>query len=88
MVRMTGAGPSGVRRLLLSCPAAASAGPPGRKQIEREQFLEKNQIFETVIEDMSENGEGIGKVDGYTLFIKDTVIGDRVQGKVIKAKKS
>ncbi len=49
--------------------------------------LEKNQIFETVIEDMSEQGEGIGKVDGYTLFIKDAVIGDRIEGKVTKAGK-
>ena len=50
--------------------------------------MDKNQIFETVIEDISENGEGIGKVDGYTLFIKDAVIGDRIRGKVVKAKKS
>ncbi|MCI7227406.1 MAG: 23S rRNA (uracil(1939)-C(5))-methyltransferase RlmD [Lachnospiraceae bacterium] len=50
--------------------------------------MEKNQIFQTVIEDMSEQGEGIGKVNGYTLFIKDTVIGDRIEGKVIKAKKN
>lgn len=50
--------------------------------------MEKNQIFQTVIEDMSEQGEGIGKVDGYTLFIKDTIIGDKIEGKVIKAKKT
>ena len=49
--------------------------------------MEKNQIFQTVIEDMSDKGEGIGKVDGYTLFIKDTVIGDRIEGKVVKAGK-
>lgn len=49
--------------------------------------MEKNQIFQTVIEDMSDKGEGIGRVDGYTLFIKDTVIGDRIEGKVVKAGK-
>ena len=38
-----------------------------------------------MIEDMSEQGEGIGRVDGYTLFIKDAIIGDRIEGKVIKA---
>ena len=32
-------------------------------------------------------GEGIGKVDGYTVFVKDTVIGDKVQAKIMKAKK-
>ena len=51
-------------------------------------MIEKNQIVEVLIEDMTENGEGIGKVDGYILFIKDTVIGDRVRAKVIKAKKT
>ncbi|WP_249301274.1 23S rRNA (uracil(1939)-C(5))-methyltransferase RlmD [Qiania dongpingensis] len=49
--------------------------------------MEKNQVFQTVIEDMNEQGEGIGRVNGYTLFIKDAVIGDRIEGKVVKAKK-
>lgn len=48
----------------------------------------KNDRFETVIEDMSETGEGIGKTDGFTWFIKDTVIGDKVEAKVMKTKKS
>lgn len=50
--------------------------------------IRKNDVFDIRIEDMSEEGEGIGKVDGYTLFIKDTVIGDTVQAKVIKAGKT
>ena len=48
----------------------------------------KNDRIEVVIEDMSETGEGIGKTDGFTWFIKDTVIGDRVEAKVMKTKKS
>ncbi|WP_026891191.1 23S rRNA (uracil(1939)-C(5))-methyltransferase RlmD [Lacrimispora aerotolerans] len=48
----------------------------------------KNDKFETVIEDISETGEGIGKTDGFTWFIKDTVIGDRVEAKAMKTKKS
>lgn len=48
----------------------------------------KNDVVITEIEDMSENGEGIGKVDGYTLFVKDAVVGDKAEVKVIKAKKS
>ena len=39
------------------------------------------------ISDMGVDGEGIGKVDGYTLFVKDAVIGDVVNVKVMKAKK-
>lgn len=48
----------------------------------------KNDVFQAVIEDMSDAGEGIGKVDGFTWFIKDTVIGDRVEAKAMKVKKS
>ena len=50
--------------------------------------MEKNEIFETGIVDMTEDGEGIGKVDGFTVFIKDTVIGDHVEAKLIKSKKT
>ena len=37
---------------------------------------------------MGVDGEGIGKADGITLFIKDAVIGDVVQAKIMKMKKS
>lgn len=37
---------------------------------------------------MSEDGAGIGKLDGYIWFIKDAVIGDVVQAKAMKMKKS
>ncbi len=47
----------------------------------------KNDLTVT-IEDMGHDGEGIGKVDGYTVFVKDTVIGDKVQAKIMKAKKN
>lgn len=50
--------------------------------------MKKNDMTEVTIEDIGVNGEGIGKVNGYTLFIKDAVIGDRVRVKVIKAKKN
>ena len=50
--------------------------------------MQKNDTAVTVITDIGVNGEGIGKVDGYTLFIKDAVIGDTVEAKVMKAKKN
>lgn len=50
--------------------------------------LKKNNLFQVRIKDMSDTGEGIGKVDGYTWFIKDAVIGDLVEAKVMKTKKS
>lgn len=49
--------------------------------------MNKDQIAEIYIEDMTEDGAGIGKADGYPLFVKDAVVGDRVRVKVIKDKK-
>ncbi len=48
----------------------------------------KNDIVQITIEDIGVTGEGIGKIDGYTLFVKDTVIGDVVEVKIMKAKKN
>ena len=48
----------------------------------------KNDRFTVTIEDLSEDGSGIGKTDGYIWFIKDTVIGDMVEAKAMKMKKS
>ena len=48
----------------------------------------KNDVFQVKIEDISDTGEGIGKADGFTWFIKDAVIGDVVEAKVMKTKKS
>ena len=54
-----------------------------------EQYVvNKNDEIELYIEEMGAEGEGIGKVDGYTLFVKDAIPGDRVLVKVIKTKKS
>ncbi len=50
--------------------------------------VKKNDSFTVVIEDISEEGAGIGKLDGYIWFIKDTVIGDVVEAKAMKMKKS
>lgn len=46
----------------------------------------KNQVVAVTIEDMGKDGEGIGKADGFTLFIKDAVIGDTVQARIMKTK--
>jgi 23S rRNA (uracil1939-C5)-methyltransferase len=48
----------------------------------------KNDRIQVMIEDLSETGEGIGKTDGFTWFIKDTVIGDQVEAKAMKVKKN
>lgn len=50
--------------------------------------MQKNETAVIEITDIGVNGEGIGKVDGYTLFVKDAVIGDKAEVKVMKAKKN
>lgn len=49
--------------------------------------FQKNECVTVTIEDMGNDGEGIGKVEGFTLFVKDAVIGDRVEARIVKNKK-
>ncbi len=51
-------------------------------------MIKKNDQLIITIEDIGSDGEGIGKYEGYTLFVKDTVVGDRVKVKVMKTGKS
>lgn len=51
-------------------------------------MFNKNDILEVEIIDQGTTGEGIGKIEGYALFVKDTVIGDVVRVKIMKAKKN
>ena len=48
----------------------------------------KNDVLTVTIEDIGNDGEGIGKVDGFALFVKDAIIGDTVSVKIRKAKKN
>ena len=46
--------------------------------------MTKNQIVTITIEDIGNDGEGIGKYEGYTLFVKGAVVGDVAKVKVLK----
>ena len=48
----------------------------------------KNDMVTLEIVDCGTDGEGIGKADGFTVFVKDAVIGDSVTAKIMKAKKN
>lgn len=50
--------------------------------------FKKNDLVTLEITDLGSSGEGIGKVDGFTLFVKDALIGDVIQAKIIKLKKN
>lgn len=51
-------------------------------------MFKKNDICILEIDDIGTNGEGIGKVDGYTLFVKDSLPGDTIEAKIVKANKN
>ncbi len=50
--------------------------------------MKKNDCFELEITDMGVGGEGIGKAEGMTFFVKDAIIGDRICARVTKLKKN
>lgn len=62
--------------------------PQAIRERMKNRMWEKNALFTVAIEDMGEDGAGIGKTEGFTWFIKDTVIGDVVEAKVMKKKKN
>ena len=49
--------------------------------------MQKNDLIELAIEDMGVDGEGIGKYEGMTFFVKDAIIGDVIRAKILKLKK-
>ncbi len=51
-------------------------------------MYKKGDVLTVKIEDIDTEGQGIGKADGYTLFVKDALVGDVVKVKIMKAKKN
>lgn len=51
------------------------------------RIYRKNDLTTVTVEDMGADGEGIGKADGFTLFVKDAVVGDVAQVRITKVKK-
>ena len=50
--------------------------------------MKKDDLLEITIEDISSDGSGVGKTDGFALFVKDTIPGDQVKVKIMKMKKT
>ncbi len=51
-------------------------------------MIKKNEDYIIAIEDMGTEGEGVGKIDGFTLFVKDALPGDIARVKVVKEGKT
>ena len=54
----------------------------------KEQSLQKNDLIMLEITDLTEEGQGIGKKDGLVFFVKDSVMGDKVEARILKVKKN
>ena len=50
--------------------------------------MQKDDLITVTIEDLSSEGLGVGHYDGMAFFIKDTVIGDVAEAKIMKLKKT
>lgn len=50
--------------------------------------FKKNQEVIVTIDDLGNDGEGIGHLDGYALFVKDALPGETVRVKLMKCKKN
>ena len=50
--------------------------------------MRKDDLITVTIEDLSSEGLGVGHYDGMAFFIKDTVIGDVAEAKIMKLKKT
>ena len=50
--------------------------------------MKKDDLITLTIEDLSSEGLGVGRSDGVTFFVKDTVIGDVAEARIMKMKKT
>ena len=58
------------------------------KDNNRQLPVVKNEYYEMIIDDVGSNGEGIGKINGYTLFVDEALPEEKIKVKVIKVKKN
>lgn len=48
--------------------------------------VQKNKIYSLQIHGLGHRGEGIGKIDGFTIFVEGAIPGDEIKTKIIKVK--
>ena len=54
----------------------------------KEHSLQKNDLITLEITDLTEECQGVGKKDGLIFFVKDSVMGDVVEARILKVKKN
>jgi predicted RNA-binding protein with TRAM domain len=48
--------------------------------------LTKGEEFDVTISEMGHNGDGICKIDNYTVFVRNTVLNEKVRIRLVKVK--
>jgi len=69
------------------CGDHENAGTEKRKGTES-RAMEKNQVLTVVIEDIGSDGAGIGRADGFPVFIRGTAVGDIAEISLTKVHKT
>ncbi|MBQ2615178.1 MAG: 23S rRNA (uracil(1939)-C(5))-methyltransferase RlmD [Clostridia bacterium] len=50
--------------------------------------MQKNEIYEVEITGMTEEGDGVGRIDGVAVFVPHTIVGEKVQVLIVKVLKN
>jgi predicted RNA-binding protein with TRAM domain len=50
--------------------------------------IQPGQEFEVSIDALGHNGDGMVKIEGYTVFVRNTAIGDKIRVKITKVKET
>ena len=59
-----------------------------KERVQNTKSYKKNDLIILEITDLTEEGQGVGKSDGLVFFVKDSVMGDVVEAKILKVKKN
>ena len=59
-----------------------------KDRMPKTKSYKKNELIILEITDLTEEGQGVGKKDGLVFFVKDSVMGDKVEARILKVKKN
>lgn len=59
-----------------------------KERVQNTKSYKKNDLIILEITDLTEEGQGVGKSDGLVFFVKDSVMGDTVEARVLKVKRN
>ena len=59
-----------------------------KDRMPKTKSYKKNELINLEITDLTEEGQGVGKKDGLVFFVKDSVMGDVVEARILKVKKN